>query len=175
MVQLSHLYMTTGKTIALTIWTFVSKVILLLFNTLSMFVIDFFPKEQVPFNFMVAVTICSDFGAQENEVCYCFQFFPIYLPWSDGTGCQNLSCGHILTHIGKSSHPSVGPQRDRQQSPKYLECMITLHWQNSHFLLFCAFNSSNLGVFKNDYNLALRWLLFYLRKDHWLLDFSNEF
>ena len=38
MVQLSHLYMTTGKTIALTIRTFVNKVISLLFNTLSMFV-----------------------------------------------------------------------------------------------------------------------------------------
>ena len=38
MVQLSHLYMTTGKTIALTIWTFVSKVMSLLFNTLSRFV-----------------------------------------------------------------------------------------------------------------------------------------
>jgi len=38
MVQLSHLYMTTGKTIALAIWTFVSKVMPLLFNTLSRFV-----------------------------------------------------------------------------------------------------------------------------------------
>ena len=38
MVQLSHLYITTGKTIALTIWTFVSKVMSLLFNTLSRFV-----------------------------------------------------------------------------------------------------------------------------------------
>ena len=39
MVQLSHPYMTTGKTIALTIWTFFSKVIFLLFNMLSRFVI----------------------------------------------------------------------------------------------------------------------------------------
>ena len=38
MVQLSHPYMTTGKTIALTIWTFVSKVMFLLFNILSRFV-----------------------------------------------------------------------------------------------------------------------------------------
>ena len=44
MVQLSHLYMTTGKTIDLTIQTFVSKVISLLFNTLSRFVITFLPK-----------------------------------------------------------------------------------------------------------------------------------
>ena len=44
MVQLSHLYMTTGKTTALTIWIFVSKVMSLLFNTLSSFVIAFLPR-----------------------------------------------------------------------------------------------------------------------------------
>ena len=43
-VQLSHPYMTTGKTIALTIWTFVGKVMSLLFNTLSRFVIAFLPR-----------------------------------------------------------------------------------------------------------------------------------
>ena len=43
MVQLSHPYMTTGKTIASTIWTFVGKVMCLLFNTLSRFVIAFLP------------------------------------------------------------------------------------------------------------------------------------
>ena len=41
MVQLSHPYMTTGKTIALTIWNFVSEVMSLLFNTLARFVITF--------------------------------------------------------------------------------------------------------------------------------------
>ena len=44
MVQLSHPYMITGKTIALTIWTLVSKIMSLLFNTLSMFVIAFLPR-----------------------------------------------------------------------------------------------------------------------------------
>ena len=44
MVQLSQLYMTTGKTIALTIWTFVSKVLSLLLNVLSRFVIAFLPR-----------------------------------------------------------------------------------------------------------------------------------
>ena len=45
-VQLSHVYMTTGKTIALTIWTFVGKVMSLLFNTLSRFVIAFLPRSK---------------------------------------------------------------------------------------------------------------------------------
>ena len=47
MVQLSHLYMTTGKTIALTIWTFVRKVMSLLFNNLSRLVIAFLPRSKV--------------------------------------------------------------------------------------------------------------------------------
>ena len=45
-VQLSHLYMTTGKTIALTRWTFAGKVMSLLFNTLSRYVIVFLPKSE---------------------------------------------------------------------------------------------------------------------------------
>ena len=59
-VQLSYLYMTTGKTIALTIRNFVGKVMSLLFNMLSRFVIS--SKEQASFNFKAAVTIRSDFG-----------------------------------------------------------------------------------------------------------------
>ena len=47
MVQLSHPYMTTGKTIALTRWTFVSKVMSLLLNMLSSLVIAFLPKRRV--------------------------------------------------------------------------------------------------------------------------------
>ena len=74
-VQLSHPYMTTGKTIALTIWTCVGRVMSLLFNMLS----SFSSKEQASFNFMTAVIICSDFGVQENKVCHCFHCFPIYM------------------------------------------------------------------------------------------------
>ena len=46
MVQLSHPYMTTGKTIGLTMWTFVAKVVSLLFSTLSWFVIAFLPRSK---------------------------------------------------------------------------------------------------------------------------------
>ena len=46
MVQLSHPYMTIGKTIALTRWTFVGKVISLLFNILSRLVIAFLPRSK---------------------------------------------------------------------------------------------------------------------------------
>ena len=40
---------------------------------------------------MAAVTVHSGFGVQENKVCHPFYCFPIYLPWSDGTGCHDLS------------------------------------------------------------------------------------
>ena len=46
MVQLSHPYLTTGKTIAMTRWTFVSKVMSLIFNMLSKLVIDFLPRSK---------------------------------------------------------------------------------------------------------------------------------
>ena len=68
MVQLSHPYMTTGKTTALTLQTFVDKVMSLLFNMLSRFVIAFLPRSKCLLNFMAAVIIGSDFGAQENKV-----------------------------------------------------------------------------------------------------------
>ena len=90
MVQLSHLYMTTGKTVTLTRQIFVSKVMSLLFNMFSKFVISFSSKEQVSFNFMAAGAICSDFGAQESKVCHCFHCFPIYLLWSDGSDAMIL-------------------------------------------------------------------------------------
>ena len=78
-VQLSHPYMTTGKTIALTRWTFVGQVMSLLFNMLSRLVITFLPSSK-RLNFMATVTICSDFGAQKNKVSHCSHCFPIYLP-----------------------------------------------------------------------------------------------
>ena len=40
---------------------------------------------------MAAVTICTDFGTEENKIYQCFYFFPISWPWSDGTGCHDLS------------------------------------------------------------------------------------
>ena len=59
--------MTTGKSIALTRWTFAGKVMSLLFNTLSRFVIDILPRSK-SFNFVAAITVCSDFGDQDNEI-----------------------------------------------------------------------------------------------------------
>ena len=77
-VQLSHPYMTTGKTIALTRRTFVGKVMSLLLNMLPRLVITFLPRSK--HLLISAVTICSDFGAPQNNVYHCFHCFSIYLP-----------------------------------------------------------------------------------------------
>ena len=83
-VQLSHPYMTTGKTIALTRWTFVGKVMFLLFNMLSRLVRAFLPRSKC-----LLISWLQSPSALILElkkiVSHCF---PIYLPWSDGTGCQ---------------------------------------------------------------------------------------
>ena len=84
-------YMTTRKTVALTRWNFVGKIISLLFNMLSRVIIFFFFQGATCFSFMAAITICSDFGALENKVSHYFHCFLIYLPWSDGTRCHVLS------------------------------------------------------------------------------------
>ena len=66
-----------------TIWIFVTKVMSLLFNMLSRIVIAFLPRSKC-LNFMAAVPICSDFGAQKNKTCHYFQFFPsICMKWWD--------------------------------------------------------------------------------------------
>ena len=77
-VQLSHPCMTTGKTMALTRRTFVDKAMSLLFKMLSRLVITVLPRSKRLFNFMAAITICSDFGAQKNKVSHCFHCFPFY-------------------------------------------------------------------------------------------------
>ena len=77
------------KHIASPKWTFVGKVMSLFFNTQSRFVTAFLPRSTCLF--MAAVTICSDFGAQENKICHFFHFFSFYLPWSDRARFYGLS------------------------------------------------------------------------------------
>ena len=127
MVQLSHLYVTTGKTIALTIQIFVSKVMSLLFNMLSMFVIAFLPRGK-SLLFVVAVTICSDFGDQENKVWHCFYFPPICLPRSDGTGCHDLRFFECCL-LSQLFHCPLLPSSGGSLVPL---CFLLLDWYHLH-------------------------------------------
>ena len=89
-VQLSHPYMTTGKTTALTRRTFVGKVMSLLFNMLSRLVITFLPRSKCLLISWLQSPSTVIFGAPQNKVWHCFHCFPIYFPWSDGTRCHDL-------------------------------------------------------------------------------------
>ena len=87
-VQLSHLYMTTGKTIALTRRTFVNKVTSLLFNMLSRLVMTFLPRSLL----ISWLQSPSAMILEHKKIkSHCFHCFPIYLPWSDETGCHDLT------------------------------------------------------------------------------------
>ena len=89
--QLSHPYMTTGKTIGLTRLNFVDKVMSLLFNKLSRLVITFLPRSKC---FLIS-WLQSPYAVvleppHQNKIWHCFHRFPIYFPWNDGTRCHDL-------------------------------------------------------------------------------------
>ena len=89
-VQLSHPYMPTGKTIALTGGTFVGKLMSLLFNMLSRLVITFLPRSKRLFISWLqspSAVILEPKKIKSATV----STFSTYLPWSDGTGCHDLS------------------------------------------------------------------------------------
>ena len=89
-VQLSHPYMTTGKTIALTRWTFIGKLISLLLNTLSRLVITFLPRSKRLLISWLQSPSAVILEPKTNKIWHCFPCFPIYFPWSDGTRCHDL-------------------------------------------------------------------------------------
>ena len=80
-VQLSYPYMTAGKTIALTRWTFVDKVMSLLFNMLSRLVITFLPRsKRLLISWLQSPSAVMLEPKKINKVSHCFHCFPIYLP-----------------------------------------------------------------------------------------------
>ena len=87
-VQHSHPYMTIGKAIALTKWTFADKKMSLLFNMLSRLVMTFLPRSKRLLISWLQSPSAVIFRAPPNKVSH---YFPIYLPRSDGTRCHDLS------------------------------------------------------------------------------------
>uniref|UniRef100_A0AC11DEM6 Uncharacterized protein n=1 Tax=Ovis aries TaxID=9940 RepID=A0AC11DEM6_SHEEP len=79
-VQLSHPYMTTGKTITLARWTFVGKVISLLFNMLSRLVITFLPRSKHLLTSWLQSPSAVILETRKIKFSHCFHCFPIYLP-----------------------------------------------------------------------------------------------
>ena len=89
-VQLSHLYMTTGKTIAFTRQTIAGKVMSLLFNNLSRSVTTFLPKRKHLLISWLQSPSAVILESPLKKVCHSFHCFPIYLQWSDGIRCHDL-------------------------------------------------------------------------------------
>ena len=98
---------------------------------------------------MAAVNICSDLGAQENKICHCFYFFPIYLPWRSVTPYVPL-CLSLNSFCYETSRTwaSFGPET---------RCVISVgrSWALAEFKSWpCGFKSQT-GFFFIDYKLAL--------------------
>ena len=91
MVQLSHPYMTTGKTKALSRHTFVGKVMSLLFNMLSRLFTAFLPRSKCLLISWLQSTSAVILKHRKIKSSHCFHCFPIYFPWSDGTRRHDLS------------------------------------------------------------------------------------
>ena len=153
MVQISHLCMTTEKTKALTVQSFVGKRRSLFFDTLPKFVIAFLPRSV--FNFVAAVTVCSDFGAEENKICHCFHFFPIYLPRNDGTGCHSflmlsfkpafsLSCFTLLMRPFSSS-PLLAIRVVSSAYLIFLPTILIPAWDSSSLAFHMMFSACKLN------------------------------
>ena len=117
-VQLSHPYMTTGKTIALSRRTFVGKVMSLLFNMLSRLVITFLPRIKC-----LLISWLQSPSAVILEapkiVWHCSHCFSIYFPWSDGTRCHDLSFLNAERLGFNSWVRKIGWRRDRLPTPVF--------------------------------------------------------
>ena len=120
----SYSYRTTGKTTALTRWTFVGKVMFLLFNTKYRLIIAFFPKSKHLLISCLQSPSTVIFGAQENRVSHCFPCFPIYLPWSDGTRCHDLC--FFLCWVSSQLFPS--PLSTSSRGSLVHLCFLSWEW-----------------------------------------------
>ena len=97
MVQLSQLYVTTGKTIVLTTWTFVGRIMSLFFNILSTFVITFLPRS----NCLLISWLQSLYAVilEPKKRKSVTTIFPFYLPCSNGTIRHDLSFVFFKKHF----------------------------------------------------------------------------
>ena len=112
-VQLSHPYMTTEKTIALTRWTFVGKIMPLLFNMLPRLIITFLPRSKRLLISWLQSPFAVILEPPQNKVCHCLYCLPIYLLWSDGT--RNGSDTQLLHGAGAAGNGEEIPHVQGQE------------------------------------------------------------
>ena len=135
-VQLSHPYMTTGKTIALIKWTLVGKVMSLLFNMLSRLVITFLPRSKRLLISWLQSPSTVILEPPQNKVWHCFHCFPIY------------------------SHEVMGP--DAMIFVFWMLSFKPTFSLSSFTFIKRLFSSSWLSVIRVVSSAYLRWLIFLL-------------
>ena len=85
---------------------------------------------------MASVTIHSDFGAQENKICHCFQFFLVYLPWSDGARCHDLSFLNVDFQASSFCSLFSFSSSTLFPNPTSSQILTQCHFLIKHFLIF---------------------------------------
>ena len=105
---------------------------------------------------MAAVTIRSDFGAQENKVCHYFHCLPIYFPWGDGTRCHDLSFLNVKPTFSLSSFTFIkrlfisSLSAIRMVSSEYLMLLIFVL---AILIPACASSSPEFHMMYSEYKL----------------------
>ena len=110
--------MTTGKTITLTRRTFVGKVMSLLFNRLSRFVITFLPRSK---RLLISWLQSLSAVILEPKKIKSIHCFPVYLPWNDGTRCHDLAVLNVRVLSQLFHTPVSRPSRGSTNKIKYMD------------------------------------------------------
>ena len=150
-VQLSHPYMTTGKTIALTRWIFVGKVISMLFNMLSRFVITFLPRSKCLLICSVMTISISRASSQLRDPTWvsriASRFFPVWATRKADAKClfQCASAYYSAYHLAGSQSVLEGDSEGKvnQQSKIVIEVWKKQSKSFSHLIRMCYLCHSN--------------------------------
>ena len=126
----------------------VGKVMSLLFHMLSRLLIAFLPRSKSLLISWLQSPSAVIFRDQENKICYCFHFFPIYSPWSDATGFHDLSFLNVV--LSQLFHFPLSPSSRGSLVPL---CFLPLEWYHLHMrllvflleILIPAWGSSSLS------------------------------
>ena len=137
----------------------------LLFNTLPRFVITFLPRSR-SLNIMAAITIHSDFGAQEDKVCQCFRYFPMSVQFSS---VQSLSHVQLFATPWIAAHQASLSITNSWSSLRLMSIKSVM--PSSHLILCCPLLllppiPPIIRVFSNESTLRMRW------PKYWSFSFS---
>ena len=131
MVQLSHPYMITGKTIALTTWTFVSKVMTLLFNMLSGFVITFFPgSKHLLISWLQSLSTVI-LEPKNIKPVSASTFSPSINIWHELMGLDAMISGFLMLNFKPAFHSPLSPSRKGSLGPVLVSANFFLHFSNT--------------------------------------------